>query len=177
MNIDLNRPISEYGRPASYIKNHAGYLRRDLEENQLEVTLRPAPEQRFIGHQVRRVVSENPVWYQNFFADRRHVRRDRTLNSLENILLEDDKPSDEFPFATYDGKVRRLIHEHLRDGYESESGVVPPCNDYREVIGSRPARHGYRLHSNGVSEKNLQSSTYAESNNGVGEKAVVDAPF
>lgn len=178
MNIDLNRPVSEYGGASAYFKQHAAYLRGDLEENRLEVILQPAPEQRFIGHQVRRVVSENPVWYQNFYADTEWVRRDRTLNSLEKIVLEEDRPVDEFPvFATYDGKVRRLIHEHLRDGYESESGVVPPRNDYREVIGLPPARHGYCLQSDGVSGNHGGPSTCVDADDKVGEKGVVDAPF
>ena len=177
VNIDVNRPVSEYGAATPYFKRHAEYLRGDLAENRLEVTLRPAPEPQFIGHQVRHVVNQNPSWYQEFYAEPTNVERQRTMTSLERIVLEDDKPSDEHPFATYHGKVRRLIHEHLRDGYTSESGVVPPRNDYREVVGLPRVQHGYRVDGVTTSTSRDGVSERRTSNNDLGENCVASAPF
>ena len=152
--VSLNQPVETYD-VTQYFKEHAAYLRSDLASNHLEVSLAPADPQRFVGHMIRVVDEENPPWYRSFYHREPGVRRDRTESSLERIIAEEDAAADEFPFATYDKRVRGLIYDHLTKGYETKQGRVPPRNDFLEAIGRQPVRGGYMstVYHGGLTER------------------------
>jgi hypothetical protein len=106
------------------------------------VILVEAPTQMHSEHYVRK--SLNPEWYRDMY--RRGVgRRQRVLQSLERIIEDADHPSDEFPFATTDKRMRDLLFERTLYGQKTKQGRIPPRNDIREYFSLERVIHGYEL--------------------------------
>lgn len=164
--VNLSKPVSTYSTQ-SFFQRRAATLWSSLEQNELTVVLEPAPRPQHTGHMIRVAVSQNPPWYQSFFHEDRRNRRDYTEESLERIVDAEDNPSDRFPFATYDRRVRRLVYDTLIDGYQSVQGSVPPDNTFREEVGLEPVQHGY------LSDPSDAYTVGRESR----DEKIVEAPF
>lgn len=103
---------------------HADFLYKDLEFKHLDVVLIPAPEQKFEGHMIRYVENRNPSWYRELYREMPNFRRDRSLVSLDRLRREEDNS------YVYDFIYRKLILEHLTEGYEDEIGsLVGPSEE------------------------------------------------
>src|SRR3989338_2853043 len=118
------------GEIESAFREEADFLWRDLDENRLRVTLKPADEERYTGHQIRVVESTNPQWYRELYLARTHLKRQRSLRSLGRIgdscdLHYLDQRGAVSPFGSYDSLYRELIQKRLIDGYEIDDGFVP----------------------------------------------------
>lgn len=141
-----------------YIEQAKGFL-RELETSRLEIELIPAPIQKFHGHKIRQVVSENPEWYKEIYHQyslkRKYThsktKRQRTYldslinrpvakNSLTRIKNQRDK------YATLSSKFRadfifrNFIHDTLLNGdFDYEQGIdIPAENRVREFFELDP---------------------------------------
>ncbi len=108
---------------AAIFSEEAQRLYSDLLENQLKVILVPARREQYEGHMIRAVESRNPEWYRELYHAAPHLKRGRTLNSLERIALVKDLPYRDqrgavSPYGSYDTRHRELIRERLTKGYE-----------------------------------------------------------
>lgn len=66
---------------------------------------------------------------QGFVCIATNIRRDRTLNGLERIRNNSDRPNGVFPFIRYEILMRELIFKRLTEGYPTQEGVYIPRND------------------------------------------------
>jgi len=102
----------------SYIKqsfiNQALNLISDLQSQNLQVILIPAPEPMFQGHMIRSVNNRNPKWYRNLYADH-SVSRRCTLQSLKRISEWKMNPR-----SCYDKMYFEMIKKRLIDGYDDD---------------------------------------------------------
>ncbi|MBI4152516.1 hypothetical protein HY495_02290 [Candidatus Woesearchaeota archaeon] len=118
------------GEIASAFSTEADFLRRDLDDNRLRVTLKPADEEHYTGHKIRVVESTNPQWYRELYLARMHLKRQRSLRSLERLSRGDDLPYLDrrgavSPFGSYDSLYREMIQGRLINGYEVDDGFIP----------------------------------------------------
>lgn len=93
-------------------------LKTELEQNKLKVVLAehwPGYRPKFEGHKIRKVESENPEWYQELYATVSHLRRDRSLLSLQRLVEGKDLP---LARSGYDVHYRELIKDRLMEGYK-----------------------------------------------------------
>jgi len=146
-----------------YIKQAKGLL-YELERNTLRVNLTPAPIQKFHGHKIRQVVSENPEWYKEIYYQyslkRKYThsktKRQRTYldslinrpvakNSLTRIKNQRDKSATLFSKFKADFIFRNLIHDTLLNGdFDYELGFdIPAKNKVREFFGLEPINYPF----------------------------------
>ncbi len=125
----------------NYFRSHARLLLEEITTNELKVILTPAPQQRFVGHMIRSVESENPKWYQAIYSSHPHWNRTRTLRSLGRIVLGKDREIVEnqgYISMAYssDAIHRLLIYDHLVHGMTSiRFGEMLPQDMVREYFG------------------------------------------
>lgn len=113
------------GEIAAVFSEVAAEMHSDLLENRLKVVL-VHPErglERFEGQMIRAVESKNPSWYRELYQATPHLKRSRTLKSLERISQVRDLPYRDqrgavSPYGSYDTRYRELIKERLTEGYE-----------------------------------------------------------
>ncbi len=121
---------------ANVFSEEAERLYSELVENRLKVVLVPARVERYEGHMIRAVESKNPSWYRELYQATPHLKRRRTLNSLERIARTQDLPYSDrrgavSPHGSYDTRYRELIRERLTKGYEVNGLYIP--EDHRIV--------------------------------------------
>ncbi len=122
-------------------RERADLLHSELRANRLEVILVPAPEQKFLGHMVREVVSQNPPWYQELFRTYpTQLRRPHSLRALDRIRCMKDPELSAKPrgaiqqYYKYTTFYREVIFEMLVFGYEN--GIyIPPEPRVQEFFG------------------------------------------
>ena len=115
---------------AGVFSREAERLYSDLRENRLKVVLVPARVERYEGHMIRAVESKNPEWYRELYRATPHLKRRRTLNSLERIARTQDLPYCDrrgavSPHGSYDTRYRELIRERLTGGYDINGLFIP----------------------------------------------------
>ena len=126
------RPIIELPRSVRReFQSHADYLRSDLLEHRLQVSLAEAPQKNFSGHKIRVVENCNPDWYRELYSRYNHFRRDRSLKALLKIRDAKDKEytgkrkgACSHPHA-FEFVYRELILEHLLNGLQTMYEPVP----------------------------------------------------
>ena len=64
----------------------AEILLTDLENYRLEIALIPAPEPKYLNHMIRVAINSNPTWYQELYASRGKVDRQRVIRTLKRIM-------------------------------------------------------------------------------------------
>ncbi len=131
MNWDVEKQIKYLPTEiADVFSEEAERLYSELVENRLKVVLVPARVERYEGHMIRAVESKNPRWYRDLYQATPHLKRRRTLNSLERIaqtqdLAYCDRRGAVSPHGSYDTRYRELIRERLTKGYEIDGLVLP----------------------------------------------------
>lgn len=116
----------------------AQIMLKELEDQQLQVVLVPAPDPRHLHHMIRQAESHNPAWYSDLYHLLPHWRRDRTWRSLRRLTRAQDKPSTIIPPQKnlYDAVYRGLVRERLTGGYETVEGYeIPPCEEAVRYFG------------------------------------------
>ncbi len=132
MSWDCTRPIRELPTAVSHVFQYgAKYFHGDLAENRLKVTLINAPDPHFTGHMIRQVESMNPRWYSDLYHSVAHLKRTRSLRSLERIMFGRDLPYVEqrgavHPWGGYDTLYRQLIQDCLTAGINEMTMVEWP---------------------------------------------------
>lgn len=139
---DADVPLYSWSNPIQrYFRSHARLLLDEITTNELKVVLTPAPQQKFVGHMIRSVESENPGWYKAIYSSHHHWNRTRTLRSLGRIILGKDQEIREVQgnihgaYST-DAIIRSHIYDHLTRGMQSvHFGEIPACDDVRHYFG------------------------------------------
>jgi hypothetical protein len=116
---DPSKPLADLNNETirNIFLDYARFLYYDLESNKLDVVLVPAPDPKHCNHMIRKAINNNPQWYSDLYWSNKHFRRDRSINALERIVDEKDRPFRSLPFK-YDAVYRELIFEHLTQGYK-----------------------------------------------------------
>ncbi|MBI4152029.1 hypothetical protein HY496_03590 [Candidatus Woesearchaeota archaeon] len=112
-------------------QKEADFLRKDLLDRRNIISYRRPCESQFDGEWQRVAESFNPEWYRSLFRSTPHLKRQRTLHSLERIASARDLRYREtygcvHPFASYDTLYREEIRQRLTEGFLWESKFVPP---------------------------------------------------
>ena len=134
--FDVEKPIKFLPEDvASMFRLEAKWLYRDLTENLLKVVLRPAYQERYNGHMIRVVESQNPQWYREIYHSTPNFKRQRTLRSLERIAQAEDLPYIDrrgavSPYGSYDTRFREVIKSRVTEGYEDVQGRWIPGDKF-----------------------------------------------
>ncbi len=131
MTWDVDRQIKYLPAEIAVVfAEEAKRLYSDLLENRLNVVLVPAQRERYEGHMIRAVESRNPHWYRELYQATPHLKRTRTLKSLERIAQARDLPFRDqrgavAPYGSYDTRYRDFIRQRLVEGYEVNGMFIP----------------------------------------------------
>ncbi len=141
MGWSTKRAVSELSdKIAKEFRGEAIGLLRELEENQLQIGLIPAPEPKHYTHMIRVVLQRNPSWYSELYWDYSNFRRDRSLSALKRLSEGNDKPFSGEKGAVesyfrYDTIYREFILERLAKGYVDIDGLeVPPSRKVKKLL-------------------------------------------
>ncbi len=133
---DIENPISELPESiASYFKEEAKKLRKELEYRKLNVVLVPAPVKNFESHCIRMADNWNPEWYSDMYNRIPNFKRKRCIGALERIMKKEDGKIKRRPFMyTYDMRMRALIYERLTEEYEAEGMIFEPVEEVKKYF-------------------------------------------